>query len=175
MYLAPRPREDDIDDVSQSLLVLLLELWFIMAKLPATPEAGEACLPNAGSGTLWELQRPRAGWILIELSSVISGEGTFGSLVTVRLWVGISWTWTWACPASATPGSAVASSIGTPVLSAPVVPSSCPRSSPPPLSPPGSGPPLPPGGSSLSPHYSSTACLLSLTSACSFCFPKWAC
>ena len=36
VYLATRPREDAVDDVSQSRLVLLLELWFIMAKLPGT-------------------------------------------------------------------------------------------------------------------------------------------
>lgn len=40
VYLAIRPREDAVDDVSQSRLVLLLELWFIMAKLPGTQQAG---------------------------------------------------------------------------------------------------------------------------------------
>lgn len=31
------------------------------------------------------MQRPRTGWRLIELDSLISEEGTFGSLITVRL------------------------------------------------------------------------------------------
>lgn len=154
----PRGPGRIVDDVSQ-FLVLLMELWFIIAKLPGTPIGWGGMPPNAGFGLCGScrgFQGQAGAFIELEFHLSVRLAPVPGHCLCTGpgggwIWVGAFQLWT---PGLAQPlllqDLLLLPSIGTLFSQLLLYPSPYSRSSPPPPSP-ESSPPLPSGGSSLPP------------------------